>query len=55
MPEPTVTVRMKEDGDRTFLPGASGAMRLGAFFAHYRGKRFMKIQICVAVSPQGGH
>ena len=55
MPEPTVTVRMKEDGVRTFPPGTSDAMRLGAFFAHYRGKRFMKIQICVAVSPQGGY
>ncbi|PTR22454.1 hypothetical protein C8J98_11631 [Luteibacter sp. OK325] len=30
-------------------------MRLGAFFAHYRGKRFMKIRICTIVSPQGGY
>jgi len=36
MPEPTVTVRMKEDG--TMRPHrARGAMRLGAFFANLAG------------------
>ena len=54
MPEPTVTVRMKEDGDRTFPWGTLDAMRLGAFFAHHRGKRFMKIQLRVTPSIQGG-
>ena len=55
MPEPTVTVRMKEDGDRTFPWGTLDAMRLGAFFAHYRGKRFMKNQLAIVLSLQGGH
>jgi hypothetical protein len=46
---------MKEDGACAFPQGTSGAMRLGAFFAHYRGKRFMKIQIFVVGFPQGGY
>jgi hypothetical protein len=54
MPEPTVTVRMKEDGTARPHTGAWRHAPWGVF-RQPSGKRFMKTQRSVAATFAGGH